>query len=421
MNQQNSKIIQTLTAVKIGELTVTQAAIGLGVSRQTIYTWLAKIASENTSETGQNAIKRQPRNNWVSKNSLDPKFEIQILKLIKNQPQLKIVDLYNYVSHLLPQKISWHGFYNCLKRNNLLTQENRQAFINSQDDTTASFRQRMVEKVVIGKYPVTSVANEYGISRQSLYTWINRYKKEGSQALTIKKTAYKTGLDATAEDVQMVLDQIIYQPQLSYAQVWQKLKVANPNFSIGRHGIYNIYKKYNLSHQNDRLYYSQKFAPIVQEAPKTAQTIDSVSIPSLDQLSPQVLPAPPPVISEVITPEAHVSPPLSFKTRIFNFFKISIISASLSLSVVTILFNLSDALISARSGKEFVGLIFAVAALSFGMFFFMYSMKYYLTIAFVLLFSRKNLNVKESEISNVNSSSIVSKTGLIPDLSQIEL
>ena len=121
MNQQNSKIIQTLTAVKIGELTVTQAAIGLGVSRQTIYTWLAKIASENTSETGQNAIKRQPRNNWVSKNSLDPKFEIQILKLIKNQPQLKIVDLYNYVSHLLPQKISWHGFYNCLKRNNLLT------------------------------------------------------------------------------------------------------------------------------------------------------------------------------------------------------------------------------------------------------------------------------------------------------------
>jgi len=41
----------------------------------------------------------------------------------------------------------------------------------------------------------------------------------------------------------MVLDQIIYQPQLSYAQVWQKLKAANPNFSIGRHGIYNIYKK----------------------------------------------------------------------------------------------------------------------------------------------------------------------------------
>jgi len=177
---------------------------------------------------------------------------------------------------------------------------------------------------------------------------------------------------------------------------------------VGHHGIQNVLKRNKLSTYEARLAYSQAQVTLMTRA-----------------------------ISKIVglASRFFAIPPLA-RTRIVRFASISALSMFTTLVVLGLGSFLASTYISASLSTR-VGLIFASTALSLGSLFFLYSLKYYLSLSIVLSFSQNESggtvrrtkkrngflawilgfgNGREGGIAKTES-----PTGLTPDIEHVSL
>lgn len=58
-----------------------------------------------------------------------------------------------------------------------------------QEESLVSQRYGLIEKILLGERPISSISKEYGVSRKTAYKWLNRYKSSGIEALSNQNRA----------------------------------------------------------------------------------------------------------------------------------------------------------------------------------------------------------------------------------------
>ncbi|MFC1790528.1 glycosyltransferase, partial [Patescibacteria group bacterium] len=220
--------------------------------------------------------------------------------------------------------------------------------------------------------PVSTVTRAYKISRPCFYKWSRRYHQASSgkeyQAVSDQRRLIKRyWRQATKKQVEIILKVVVEHPEYSTHRIADVLKRKLGEFALGNHGVQNVLRRNSLNTFSSRLAYAQS-----QQGPRSAAP---VWVGRLKKVLGQI-----PGFSAL-------PPPGKFsRERFFKVLGYSTVSS-------TIFFTASSfwlGMISQASSLVIkVGLFFASVALLMGTFFFIYSMKYYLSLAFVLSFSRR--------------------------------
>ncbi|MCL4382609.1 MAG: glycosyltransferase [Patescibacteria group bacterium] len=266
-------------------------------------------------------------------------------------------------------------FYRWLKRykeNNLKISSLKPLFHNAKiPRKLLSPKERLatIEKKLTGK-PVAEICQEYGISRTIFYRWKNRYEQaplgEKTGALWDKIPKREKYYHQTPRLVEKtILTLVIKYPELSTHKIVACLPQINGKPILGNHGVQNILRRFNLSYYCQRLAYAKTHTSnsLVQLATANINRIRTV----FEAFMPSLAPAPPPNFKNI------------FKSFFFGFG----FSAPISYLLLAWL-----RIYSQVPQENKLGLIFASIALFSGSVFFLYSLKYYLTLAIVLGFSR---------------------------------
>ena len=285
----------------------------------------------------------------------------------------------------------------------------------------------MVEEVMVGGEVAAHVCRKYRTSRKTFYKWLVRYKEakeRGADLLRAMEDSYAEGFvhprSVSAELQERILGIVRQYPEYSTHEIAGILPW------VGNHGVQNVLRRLNLNTYEKRLAYAQEFVP---------RPLITPAYTPLDELSDRLrdlilLPARRKLTS--LTRPLEIGLALSILLGFSLFYWIRIIAQATTL------------------GVKF-GLFFASISLTIGTFFFLYSMKYYLTIALVLSSSRElgensnNLkeesqenhngpfsrlfslanglgnNLKNHLGNNSNNNQGNGKVGLYPNLDQIEL
>ena len=246
---------------------------------------------------------------------------------------------------------------------------------------TAQQRLLLIKSVQRGSKTVSEVCRETGISRKTYYKWLKRYPNLEDKAWKILTHPKKYSKDLESR----ILTLVEKSPQLSSHKLAVQLE-------LGNHGVQNFLDRKGLNLYDKRLAYAQSKAQVPVSLPKPvfAWLFDRVRS-VWQEFVPNVAPAPPPGLLR------------SIKLLVTS----SIISFTASYSLIS-WFSLIG-----RSGVSPIGIIFASLALLMGSLFFIYSIKYYLTLAVVLSFNQSE-TVKEQESKS-------KAMGLKPNLDNIVL
>jgi len=226
----------------------------------------------------------------------------------------------------------------------------------------------LIKRVEAGE-EVADVCREAGISRTIFYRWKKRYER----------AAPEEKARVLAPQVRHIIRYWRQSPE-KYEQAILSLVAAHPDYGIrrlvanlprvadlplvGHHGVQNILRRHNLSLYEQRLSYAQA----------------------------QVTPA----IKGIAAWEQTFARFFAFSPRtrqvIIRFFSTTTLSVFVSVVVLGSLGYFATVFGQAAPAHR-VGLSFATISLLVGMVFFLYSMKYYFTLALVLSFSTQGLEV----------------------------
>lgn len=222
--------------------------------------------------------------------------------------------------------------------------------------------------------PVSRACLKYGISRFTYYKWYQRYlKADEKEKLISLKSQRPVGVEHwryIGEEIEKrILELVIQNPQYSTH------KIAQIVSEVGNHGVQNVFKRLNLNTYEKRLDYVQNYQPVVKPLPVTAWT-DRLKL-VWDKFIPTRAPAGP--------PPSFIS---LFSRQPRKFAKIILLSTFLTTTLSSTFIYYIRMLSQAPTFSAKLGLIFASIALLTGSLFFIYSMKYYFTLAIVLSFSR---------------------------------
>src|SRR3989338_447640 len=368
----------------------------VGVSRTIVYRWIrafAKNKEQNISNTVSLATKRAKQ--W---NRLSTQVENKIIRLTLKQPLLSAKEISKYVN------VSAHGVWNVLKRNRLNTQQLRNIYlykngtslikqIQLNDKVTAMRRYEAGEKV-------SNICKDFNISRTIFYRWLKRYsekqnldeqaKREALQSLRPKgERHYRFVPEASS----LVLKIVLEHPEYSSEKISSTLLAKTGKKILGNHGIYNLLNRLNLNTYQNRLAYVNSASNAAEAQQGVSHVAKGWGIPVFGEI---------PSLSGLSLP--------GFFDKTSSYFKYlipALIIISLGFIFSVVLSNLSFGQVIV--GK--IGILPSFGALFLGMFFFIYSIKYYLTIAIVLSFSRRS----------PSKSSGLKAGGLEADLSSIVL
>jgi len=233
-------------------------------------------------------------------------------------------------------------------------------------------REMMIKEVMEQGSDATEVAEKYAISRVTLYKWLNRYKEAGEG---MKETAFlprERHIDryfrqTPEKHEESLLALVNKHPDYGIRRLVANLPQIGGKPLIGHHGVQNILNRHNLNTFALRQAYAQS-----QITPVT-ESISGI----LDKVAGFFR----------IEPEA----------RHEYVKKGSKIALGVFLSIA--FFGLASAIIRSFGGADVaspIGMFFAFTALFMGSIFFLYSFKYYLTMAVVLSFSQKDANMDRS-------------------------
>ncbi len=333
------------------------------ISRKTFYFWKKKYLSAGPRNKTSCLEKRHLRG-LQHPRGLKLRFKKDILRLATLHPELGSHSL----SKILKEKdkfLSNHGVYTLLKELGLETREKRKEFAGyyrSPLRLLPETRKRLVEEVVLVGRGISEAAREYKVSRKTLWKWAKRYKKAQEAqielVLALKDqnptgSAHPRGTPEWLE--RKILEHVVRNPEYSTHKLAQIIP------QIGNHGIQNVLFRNSLNTFDRRLEYARIHAPVSLVQPITGWLDRLRSV--WQTFVPTIAPAPPP---KLIKP-----------------FLLSLGSSS----ALALLFLLWLQMFSGQSLSSKLGLFSASISLFVGSLFFLYSMKYYFTLAIVLSFS----------------------------------
>lgn len=352
------------------------------VCRQSLYFWVKKF---NQSAKGEpRSLEAKYRKGARHHKRISFRCEKQILDLVVKDPGASIDSLVRKLN-ALGYQISKHGVYSALLRHEIQTKELRARFAQTHPLKTvlaalisAAKRAKIVEEHLVEKKPVAHICKAWGISRPTFYEWFRRYqlevrrqKKSGMAAADEQgivgalvrryKRGYENHRSVGQKVVETVLSIVRANPAYSVHKIYAAIPKAAGRAIVGHHGIQNILTREGLSTFAKRLVFAGGFAP----EPKV-------------QVAPLYRPEMPVYKLRMVLAPFKSIPKLMFTNPRAGFLRLGLLVAPLFFA------GLWMRMVIGTAGASPIGMVFASTALFFGIFFFVYSLKYYVSILLIL-------------------------------------
>jgi len=350
------------------------------ITRKTFYQWKKKY-QQAPNRTKKQALEPNYASGKNHPKNKRHRFEEQLISIVVLYPSWGSRKISAKLGKI-GIRLSNHAVYNLLKELHLETKEKREEFSSLYQTfakiekiyqpkplrLTPEVRKRIIEEVIIGGAAVSQVCRKYHLSRKTYYKWLARYKEAREKEAILLKAMEDNYVKSFAhprsiseETQEKILAVVRQYPKYSTHKVAQTLA------EVGNHGVQNAFQRLNLNTYEKRLAYVETYRPVLTPVPGVLDRIK----PLIGKI-PVISAIPPPIREQI----ASLARPF-----IFSFLS--------SITLSTIFIYWLRMLSQAPTLGAKLGLFFASASLLIGGFFFAYSMKYYLTLAIVLSFSRQ--------------------------------
>lgn len=409
-NLSGEQKLHLITRILSGEK-VTTISREANISRTILYRWLDSYKKTHPKKQ-LNALaykKSTGRSEW---GRIAEKQKRTIIALAKKLPDASLQQLADTtrVSTAAVWKILKSAELNTTKKRKIARQQRQEP---KTPEILSSEKLLILKRFESGE-SVSALCLEFHISRTIFYRWLKRYRLSGEQEVITKEHPkgerhyrYMSG------SRELILAIITQQPEISPLQISQLLIQKTGKHVLSKDGVYRILKELDLNTAEKRFAYIQAqgattFAPQQQE--------EQWRLPAFLENLPYVSSIPPP--SRWFA-DGHV--------RFFLIlFASSFVFSFLSLSAV-------QTIVTASSFAQGIGMTFALLSLVMGMFFFLYSFKYYVTLAMLLSFSRTAPNRETNRHSFIEklfsteqqktqqATGMVLRSGMHEDVSDIVL
>ncbi|MDP3888556.1 MAG: glycosyltransferase, partial [bacterium] len=359
----NQKFLLVKKALEEGS-SVSFACKKVGISRVSYYRWLKKQEERGGKKEERREEGRVKSENLILKLALShPEWTIQ--KLTKKVPKStffvwKVLNKKGLGARRMRKKQARHA----------------QLFPTRKQKYLATFGTRVLLLDGADKKGISFACREFNVSRTLYYKWKKR--QANGEILEDKKwQVARWGRQTPEKYEKMILDMVAKKPALSVHRLFAQAPRVTGVPVVGYHGIQNILRRNNLNTYGRRLEFSRAPSlPILPTTPSWLGRLKSV----WDTFVPQLAPAPPPSLA------LRASPLLGLRENLAAYLRPFALSFASSTAFSLLLITWFSMMSSQPLGMRF-GLFFASVALLMGMFFFLYSMKYYFTLALVLSFS----------------------------------
>ncbi|QQS39292.1 glycosyltransferase [Candidatus Woesebacteria bacterium] len=392
---------------------ITKLAKKYKVSRKTLYSWLKRY------KNSANRNKNKALVNAYVKGKDHPKSKVssiksKVIRIVSAHPEWGARSISN---ELKKQgcDIGFFAVHTFLQSMSIERRDLRESFATNY--TGPGRYMPDVKLEIINKFrqgeTVSSLSDSYAISRKTLYQWIRKIQNISDVSKYDLADAYVSGEKhpfAVYPKIEAHLLSIVKKhPDYSIHKLAELLPVSSWT-------VWSTLSRNGLSTYTER----QRFA---NQGGVIGKTDYSPQVRStLEQFMPTLAPAPPPVSSSRI--KTNLKPSYKQLARHFLFSAISSLIVALTTRYWV------SILISASSFSEGIGLVLATVALFSGGIFFLYSLKYYLTLAVVLSYSqdeKENADEKSPTkfiswlLGKNGSSHNFGKSGLEPNLEHVNL
>ncbi|MCJ7827894.1 glycosyltransferase, partial [Patescibacteria group bacterium] len=276
----------------------------------------------------------------------------------------------------------------------------------SHEKLSPPLRQQMVSDYVRERMPLAQVTDKYGVSRQTVYRWTNRYlesiekqvllgrdkflKKEKGDWTKKDQSTFRSSRRLPHEYEELVLDAVRQYPELGVAQLAKLVPTVGKKPVISYHAIQRILERYHLSTYQKRYEYARlQQSPFESVVRSVLQKVDVfLSVCARLGLSPAWL--------------------------------LTLVGSTVFFTIVFLgLRSYWDLAVAGKETVYTVGFFFSSVSLFFGMIFFLYSLKYYISLALVLSFSKQKSEGKQNRLENGGQSFSTAGTGLWNWLGQV--
>ena len=366
----NKEKIGLIKRVKSGEK-ITKLCKEKSVSRTILYKWI-KIYENAGPRSKSKSLCLKTKSGSAHWKKLDTKTGRRVINLALKNPNSSIKNISK------KSNVSVGGVWNILLKHNLNTPEKRNKYVLKNGSAVIKERTKEEKLEILNKIEqgqkITQVCKDHGISRTILYKWLKSYKKHGVGALENFKAKGEKHWRYIPNTDELVLNVVISHPEYTPEKISKALVLERGERLIGSTKIYYVLKSLNLNDYQKRLAYVRSVL---------TRQLQSEQVKSADWEAPVVRKfsfisfIPPPFAEDVLlfirTYALRIIPP-AFISSIFFFIAKSVFNNSFS-----------------------IGSVFSLISLIFGMFFFLYSLKYYLTIGMVLSFSRRTTGETSGE------------------------
>lgn len=382
MNPWPAKTRALLERVVRGRISKAQASRQLGVSRKTLYAWLPKYEATRLSpylHTQQAKNKRKRAEQAIlgiviATPLLGPKKIAKELATLGMQLSVRSVwkSLRDFGLQKRSSRIAFATRYRLPKT------AHRDVQIPKRLRFLPEVRKRMVEDVLLGGSRVVDVTRAFHVSRKTFEKWKHRYltaQEAGEVVLSALADQNPTGSahprGADQATVTAVLDLVAAKPALSTHAIAAQLG------TVGNHGVQGILARLGLSHVAERRAWAKFHAPEVATPPRYAVVWERVRS-----------------VWQRFLPGLAAIPPPKLNLRWLEFGARLVVSALFtgftSFGLLVWISYLAN-----QPPQMALGLFFATVSLTAGTLFFLYSLKYYGSLAIVLSFSQKSAEAAE--------------------------
>src|SRR3990167_4822452 len=361
--------IEILKKVLAEGLSVASTCRNFGISRFTFYKWASLYKS------GAGFGKKR-----VSLRRLDKKREKLILDLALHNPSWSTHKISDFLKSFKKGRlfVSNHGVQNVLSRHGLNTEDLRRKYklsLNVRTLLTPRLseyeRYQILSEVLEKGQKVANVCRKYHISRYTFYVWLKKYKPERTvSSLSPNKPRGEQHFRYVGHKIrEQVLSVVAADPQASVHKIHAALAGQ-----VGHHAVQNFLLRENLNTVDKRILFASEYPNTVFPVAVAPAYIPTMPLYKLRML---------------------LAPFVTVPKLLFTDPKAAIPSLVLLLAPLLLAGFFIRIIFSASTGSP-IGLFFASVALVFGTFFFIYSMKYYITILMVLKLAQSGAGAAES-------------------------
>jgi cellulose synthase/poly-beta-1,6-N-acetylglucosamine synthase-like glycosyltransferase/transposase len=397
-------------------LTVSDLCKKYGIDRSTYYQW----------KNQQSNVVKKPKTG----------LEREVISIIKKNPSLSLNDIFHQLLSRKKRSVRSRAWVQkTLRKNNLTTSEKRSIYVsslksygknllkeneilpkltslnkNKKFTITPALRSKFLSLVKDG-YSISSVCTCLNINRSTYYTWSKRVTS--SNQVEVNRAGRKGSLDQRV--VQIVLDITKLNPNWSVDKIHSYIHENTPTQLISRAAIQKILQKNNLSTAFKRLQNASKSISRIESPVQQVQ--DQVMHLSTDK---QVIhsrgdPSPPSISipAQTFTSSSNQSKPFNLTKLIqkYTYNNIQLIFATIIVALINayLTSHIVNTIIQAETIIQKIGIALSSVALFCGIFFFLYSLKYYITIFAVILNARTKRSHSDTTNSNTSLFSKVNR------------